>query len=176
MCDCAAFEFACVCMSKLAPGPYWYLECDWQRRSLLGEIVNRVEPVICSRQPWKGKADSQGSYWGFQRCCMSDLGPGPSRTDPASRAFFFFFSSNPRWSMCCRILSFVTRAFSQHPFFVFLTLFLLPPALLTTLSLSLFLLCKVGVFVNLQHKLRLSLCSAFFFSNTPETLLTLGTT
>ena len=62
------------------------LKCDWQRRSLLGEIVNRVEPVICSRQPWKGTADSQGSYWEFQRCCLTDLGPSPRHTEPASRA------------------------------------------------------------------------------------------
>lgn len=83
-----------VWVTAWAPGLYWYFEvCDWQGRSLLGEIVNRVEPVICSRQPWKGgSADSQGSYWEFQRCCLTDLGPGPRRTEPASRACF----SNPR--------------------------------------------------------------------------------
>lgn len=131
MCDCAAFEFACVCMSKLAPGPYWYLECDWQRRSLLGEIVNRVEPVICSRQPWKGKADSQGSYWGFQRCCMSDLGPGPSRTDPASRAFFFFFS------LKSALINVLSHSFFRYPGFFSASFFCFPDSVsITTRSFN----------------------------------------
>lgn len=61
------------------------LKCDWQGRSLLGEIINRVEPVISPRQPWKETADSQGSYWEFQRCRLTDLGPGPHHTETASQ-------------------------------------------------------------------------------------------
>lgn len=86
-------DYLCVCLSACVIewvsellGCIGILKRDWQGRSLLGEIVNRVEPVICSRQPWKGTADSQGSYWEFQRCCLTDLGLGPRHTEPASRA------------------------------------------------------------------------------------------
>lgn len=85
-----ASAFVCLCVpacvvSELL-GCIGILKRDWQGRSLLGEIVNRVEPVICSRQPWKGMPNSQGSYWEFQRCCLTDLGPGPCQTEPASSA------------------------------------------------------------------------------------------
>lgn len=82
LCVCAC---VCVYVSQL-PACIGILKSDWRGRSLLGEIVNRVEPVICSRQPWKGTPDSQGSYWEFQRCCLTDLGPSPCQTEPASRA------------------------------------------------------------------------------------------
>lgn len=114
------------------------LKCDWQGRSLLGEIVNRVEPVICSRQPWKGgTADSQGSYWEFQRCCLTDLGPGPRRTEPASRACF----SNPRLiNALSHSPSFRSVCFSAALlFFFFLSLPLSLPSLISSSILSLFL-------------------------------------
>lgn len=89
VCSICVFVRVFACVSGWASellGCIGILKCDWQGRSLLGEIVNRVEPVICSRQPWKGTADSQGSYWEFQRCCLTDLGPGPRHTEPASRS------------------------------------------------------------------------------------------
>lgn len=129
------------------------LKCDWQRRSLLVEIVNRVEPVICSRQPWKGTADSQGSYWEIQRCCMTDLGMGPRHTEPARRACSpinadqcaFTFSVGSSAAIPLQVLTFLQPF---KPFFV---------STLLTVRFSFF-----------------SLCSAF--SNMPGTLLILNTT
>lgn len=112
----------CVCVCVVSIG---ILRCDWQLRSLLGEIVNRAEPVICSRQPWKGTPDSQGSYWEFQRC-LDWFGPGPASHRASERRSF----SNPRWSMrsyvlprclrvsCCRTFSLLHFFKHLEPLFV----------------------------------------------------------
>lgn len=96
VCVCVGGGCICVCVwaSELL-GCIGILRGDWQGRSLLGEIVNSggsAEPVICSRQPWKGTADSRGGYWGFLRRCLADLGPGPNHGEPG-------LFRNPRRSM-----------------------------------------------------------------------------
>lgn len=123
MCDSAyaralsVCEYLCLraCVSEWVSellGCIGILRCDWQGRSLLGEIVNRLEPVICSRQPWKGTADSQGSYWEFQRCCLTDLGPGPASHRASQPGLF----SKPRWSMRFHILPSFPQSLSLQLF------------------------------------------------------------
>lgn len=115
-------EYLRVCLSACVSewvsellGCIGILKRDWQGRSLLGEIVNRVEPVICSRQPWKGTADSQGSYWEFQRCCLTDLGPGPRHTEPACRVCSQIHSDQCIFTislfLCCFFLNKFLQAF-----------------------------------------------------------------
>lgn len=129
------------------------LKCDWQGRSLLGEIINRVEPVISPRQPWKETADSQGSYWEFQRCRLTDLGPGPHHTEPASQVVpesaLINVPSHPP--------SFILpgcAAFSEKKF-----LFSMISS--SILSLLLFLLCQLCIFLTLWYKLSSLPCCIF---------------
>lgn len=122
------------------------LRRDWQQRSLLGEIVNRAEPVICSRQPWKGTPDSQGSYWEFQRC-LTSLGPGPHHAEPASDA-----PSRIRADQCAHAFY---GAASTAP----LPNFLCSHISSSILSHFLFLLCQLCIFQH--YKTRLFRCLAF---------------
>lgn len=142
------------------------LKCDWQGRSLLGEIINRVEPVISPRQPWKETADSQGSYWEFQRCRLTDLGPGPHHTEPASQVVpesaLINVPSHPP--------SFILpgcAAFSEKSFFFlwFLQAFLQVSFCFYFANFAFFLLCGTNCL----------LCRAAFF-NTQKSLLIPNTT
>lgn len=129
------------------------LKCDWQGRSLLGEIVNRIEPVICSRQPWKGMANSQGSYWEFQRCCLTDLGLGPRHTEPEI------------WA-CSRIhadqCTFTFSLLCSDSFSRFLNKFLLFQAVWASFC---FYFANFAFFLTLWNKLCLFFCTAFLQYN-----------
>lgn len=135
VCECV---FLHVWVSGLL-GCIGILKSDWQGKSLLGEIVNRVEPVICSRQPWKGTPDSQGSYWEFQRCCLTDLGPSPCQTEPASCA-----CSQNHVDQCAFTASILRSVCIFAAFF--LREFLCSHISSSILSLFLFLLCQLCIF------------------------------
>lgn len=138
------------------------LRCDWQQRSLLGEIVNRAEPFICSRQPWKGTPDSQGSYWEFQRC-LTDLGPGPRHTEPASDA-----PSRIHADQCASPNS-PSLAACASP----LQNFLCSHISSSILSHFLFLLCQLRIF---RHSTKRVVSAVLHFSNAAETSVLLNTT
>lgn len=84
---CPCVSRVCICMALLVwehPGLTELLGCigilrrDWQGRSLLGEIVNRVEPVISSRQPWKGDGPFTRKLLRILKVLSDWFGPGPT--------------------------------------------------------------------------------------------------
>lgn len=103
----------CTCerVSELL-GCIGILKRDWQRRSLLGEIVNRVEPVICSRQPWKGDGWFTTKLLRISKVLSDWFGPGPTSHWACEPCLFL----NPRWSMCVHALFFQSLCFSAAYF------------------------------------------------------------